>query len=286
MVTEHGAGRAAEPAEGQIHPLRRPLTGGVRRRRGSEPWPGRPARRPVRARAPAGAREACLAGAGRARPAPVDDDLAPGDLGAVDGHERHHHLGVGQDPGGSVGLEGHRAQGGGEWAAAMPQPPAGVEPKSAAVLLGLDHEHPTGPITRWSRLARLPWTARSCRTAHPCRSSGESRRAVRRSPAAPRRPSDGVWAGLEPQPPASCHGRERANHQAEPEYQQAAKDSPPTPTVVAIRQARVRVHAAHPAARNRRHLPPGRRRPGGRRWLVPAPPPPGLCRREATAASC
>jgi hypothetical protein len=135
-------------------------------------------------------------------------------------------LGVGQDPGGSVGLEGHRAQGGGEWAAAMPQPPAGVEPKSAAVLLGLDHEHPTGPITRWSRLARLPWTARSCRTAHPCRSSGESRRAVRRSPAAPRRPSDGVWAGLEPQPPASCHGRERANHQAEPEYQQAAKDSP------------------------------------------------------------
>jgi hypothetical protein len=195
-------------------------------------------------------------------------------------------LGVGQDPGGSVGLEGHRAQGGGEWAAAMPQPPAGVEPKSAAVLLGLDHEHPTGPITRWSRLARLPWTARSCRTAHPCRSSGESRRAVPRSPAAPRRPSDGVWAGLEPQPPASCHGRERANHQAEPEYQQAAKDSPPTPTVVAIRQARVRVHAAHPAARNRCHLPPGRRRPGGRRWLVPAPPPPGLCRREATAASC
>jgi hypothetical protein len=61
---------------------------------------------------------------------------------------------------------------------------------------------------------------------------------------------------------------------------------PPTPTVVAIRQARVRVHAAHPAARNRRHLPPGRRRPGGRRWLVPAPPPPGPCRCEATAASC
>ena len=71
-----------------------------------------------------------------------------------------------------------------------------------------------------------PLLARSCRTAHPCRSRGESRRAVRRSPAAPRRPSDGVWAGLEPQPPASCHGRERANHQAEPEYQQAAKDSP------------------------------------------------------------
>jgi hypothetical protein len=34
---------------------------------------------------------------------PVDDDLAPRDLGAVDGHDRHHHLGVGQDLGGSVG---------------------------------------------------------------------------------------------------------------------------------------------------------------------------------------
>src|SRR5215210_4579374 len=36
-------------------------------------------------------------------------------------------------------------------------------------------------------LARLPGTARSCRTTHPCRSSGPSSRAVRRSPAAPRR---------------------------------------------------------------------------------------------------
>src|SRR5215218_9765754 len=55
MLAEHGPdqGRAAEPAAGQIHALR-PLIGGVRRRRGSEPWPGRPSRRPVRARAPRG----------------------------------------------------------------------------------------------------------------------------------------------------------------------------------------------------------------------------------------
>ena len=42
----------------------------------------------------------------------VDDGLTPGDLGAVDGHNRHHHLGVGQDPGGLVGLELYGAQGG------------------------------------------------------------------------------------------------------------------------------------------------------------------------------
>jgi hypothetical protein len=36
---------------------------------------------------------------------PVDDDLAPGDLDAVDGQDRHHgHPRVGQDLGGLVGL--------------------------------------------------------------------------------------------------------------------------------------------------------------------------------------
>ena len=40
----------------------------------------------------------------------VHEDLAPGDLGAVDGHDRHHDLGVGQDLGGSIGLERHRTE--------------------------------------------------------------------------------------------------------------------------------------------------------------------------------
>jgi hypothetical protein len=54
----------------------------------------------------------------------VHHDLASGDLGAVDGHDWHHgHARVGQDLGGLVGLEPHRAQGGGEGGAAMPQPP-------------------------------------------------------------------------------------------------------------------------------------------------------------------
>jgi hypothetical protein len=41
----------------------------------------------------------------------VHDDLAPRDLDTVDGHDRHHHLGVGEDLGGPVGLEPRGAQG-------------------------------------------------------------------------------------------------------------------------------------------------------------------------------
>jgi hypothetical protein len=67
--------------------------------------------------------------------------LPQGDLGAVDGHDRHHDLGVGQDLGGSVGLEGHRPQDGGEGVAAMPQLSGWVELEAASVLLGVDDEH-------------------------------------------------------------------------------------------------------------------------------------------------
>jgi hypothetical protein len=42
----------------------------------------------------------------------LHDDLAPGDLGTMHGHDRHHgHARVGQDHGGLVGLERHRLQG-------------------------------------------------------------------------------------------------------------------------------------------------------------------------------
>ena len=41
------------------------------------------------------------------------DYLAPGDLGTMDDQNRYHgHAWVGQDPGGPVGFERHRAQGG------------------------------------------------------------------------------------------------------------------------------------------------------------------------------
>ena len=63
----------------------------------------------------------------------------------MDGHNRQHgHAWVGQDLGGLVGLERHRAQGGGEGVAAMPEPPGRIQLEAASVLLGVDHEHPTG----------------------------------------------------------------------------------------------------------------------------------------------
>jgi hypothetical protein len=53
----------------------------------------------------------------------VHDDLAPGDLGAMNGHGTHHHSGVDRDLGGLVRLVVNRAQRGVERIAAMPQPP-------------------------------------------------------------------------------------------------------------------------------------------------------------------
>jgi hypothetical protein len=53
---------------------------------------------------------------------PSTTTLPLGDLGAVDGHDRHHHLRVGQNLGGAVSLEGHGAKGGGEGISAVPEP--------------------------------------------------------------------------------------------------------------------------------------------------------------------
>jgi hypothetical protein len=63
----------------------------------------------------------------------------------MDGHDRHHgHARVGQDLSGLVRLPGRRPQGGSKGIAAMPQPPGRAEVEAAAILLGVDHEHPTG----------------------------------------------------------------------------------------------------------------------------------------------
>jgi hypothetical protein len=113
-------------------------------------------------------------------------------------------------------------------------------------------------------LAAEPGTARSCRTAHPCRSSGAKRRAVRRSPDAPRRQAtaSGLGWNRSPQlvamaasPPITRLSRGASRLPSSP-------PAAPIPRVTATRQGRVRVQAAHSAARNCRHLawaePPGR----------------------------
>ena len=64
----------------------------------------------------------------------------------MDGHDRpHYDARIRQDLSGLVGLKRHRPQCRTKRVAAMPQPPGRVELEPAAVLLGVDHEHPTGP---------------------------------------------------------------------------------------------------------------------------------------------
>jgi hypothetical protein len=67
---------------------------------------------------------------------PSTTTLPQGDLGTVDGNDRHHcHARVGQDLSGLVGLERYCMQGRGEGVAVMPQPPGWVELEAARYCL-------------------------------------------------------------------------------------------------------------------------------------------------------
>jgi hypothetical protein len=94
----------------------------------------------------------------------------------------------------------------------MPEPPGWVELEPAAILLGVDHEHPTGAdhqVIEVGLAARdgqvvqdrppVPrqWVEQSGGTPLPRRSS---------------LPGAGVGVGSEPQPPAGRHGRQPAKH--------------------------------------------------------------------------
>jgi hypothetical protein len=119
---------------------------------------------------------------------------------------------VGQDHGGLVGLERHRSQGRGERVAAMPQPPGRVELEATAILLGVDHEHPTGPDHQMVDigLATRDGQVVQHRPPVPLQRSQDAGR-----PSLPRRPAppgDGARAGPEPQPPAGRGSRQAADH--------------------------------------------------------------------------
>src|SRR5215207_2077073 len=113
-------------------------------------------------------------------------------------------------------------------------------------------------------LAWLPGTARSCRTAQPCRSSAANRRAVRRSPAAPRRQAmaSGLGRNRSPQPAATAASPPRTSPSWGASRLPRTPARAPMPRVAATRQGRVRIQAAHSLARIRRQVawaePPGR----------------------------
>jgi hypothetical protein len=94
-----------------------------------------------------------------------------------------------------------------------------------------------------SVLARLSGTARSCRTTHPSCSSGASSRAVRRSPAAPRRQATASWPGRNRSP-------------SRPRWPPARRGSAPAWAPAGCQELPHR-HRCRPATRRGR-------RPGGR----------------------
>src|SRR4029453_14614254 len=110
---------------------------------------------------------------------------------------------------------------------------------------GVDHEDPALADHQVVKVGPAPGDGQVMEDHPPCRSSGPSRRAVRRSPAAPRRqamasglsrnrspppaavaarppprppppPGEGLRPEPEPQPPPGRSGRQPPDHQAEP----------------------------------------------------------------------
>jgi hypothetical protein len=150
----------------------------------------------------------------------------------------------------------------------MPQPPGRVELQAAAILLGVDHEHPTGAN---HQVVKVGPAARDGQIMqdHPSLPLQRAKQAGGAPlPRRPPSPDPGVRTGPEPQLPAGGHGREHADHQAEPGYQQAAKDSPTSST--------------HPEDDG---APPGQGPGPGGPLGCPHLPPPGL-ESAATTRSC
>jgi hypothetical protein len=140
----------------------------------------------------------------------------------------------------------------------MPQLPRRVELQSATILLGVDHEHPTGPDCQMINVGAAARDGQVVQDRPPvplqrCQEAGGAS-----LPGRPPPPGDGVRAGPESQPPASRHGGQSAEEQSEPGCQQAAKQP-----------------AGSADAKGGGHAPrksPGPGGPLGR----PHPPPPGL----------
>ena len=91
--------------------------------------------------------------------------------------------------------------------------------------------------------------------AHPCRSRWLSSRAVRCSPAAPRRQAtaSGLGRNRSPHPTAAAASTAMTSPTRAARWLPSTPPPAPIPRMTATRQGRVRVQAAHSTARVRRH---------------------------------
>jgi hypothetical protein len=202
--------------------------------------------------------------AGPTRPVHRPSRPCPRDLGAVDGHDRYHHVGVGQDQGGLVGLEQDGLQARGEGVSAMPQPPGQVELEAAAILLGVDHEHPAGADRQMVDVGLAMRDGQVVQDRPPLPLQRVEEPGGAPLPRCPASPGDGIRAGLEPQPQPAARAASPPRTSPSRGASRLPRIPPPAPIprMAAIRQGRVRIQTVHSAARSCHHLawaePPGR----------------------------
>jgi hypothetical protein len=106
----------------------------------------------------------------------------------------------------------------------MPQLPGRVELEAAPILLGVDHEHPTGPDHQMIEVGPAARDGQVMQDRPPAPLQRVEQPGGAPLPGRTPSPGDGVGAGPESQTPAGHHGRQPADHQTELGHYQAAED--------------------------------------------------------------
>jgi hypothetical protein len=95
----------------------------------------------------------------------------------------------------------------------MPQPPRRVKLEAAAVLFGVDHEHPTGADHQMVEVGPAARDGQVVQDRPPVPRQGVEQSGGASLPRRPALPGLGVGAGPEPQYPGSNYGSESAEDQ-------------------------------------------------------------------------
>jgi hypothetical protein len=144
---------------------------------------------------------------------------------------------------------------GGKGEAAVPQPPGRVEHEAAAILLGVDHEHPTRPNHQMIEVGLATRDGQVMQDRPPVPLQRSQQAGGASLPGCPAPPGDGLRAGPEPQPQPAATGASTPRTRLSRGASRLPRTPPPalTPRMRATRQGRLRVQAAHSAARSCRH---------------------------------
>jgi hypothetical protein len=107
----------------------------------------------------------------------------------------------------------------------MAELPGWVELEAAAIVLGVDDEYAARADHQVVEVGSAAGDGQVVQDHPSLPLQGAEQPGGVLLPCRPAPPGDGVGAVPEPQSPAGCHGREHANHQAEPGRRHTARDS-------------------------------------------------------------